>query len=166
MPPSPHARTYKFARRKWVSPPVPAGDVPLFPTKILNALIHSALASGCHEYEAVDRGLATIFALDLLFEGDPKLDAQGRIEVRFFCHQLLVNGLEGEVAVARAYETYRRLRVRIAEIGREIPSLQLGKMKRPALTKSGKPRRRRGDRTRENAPPIEEPAPGDDFHLP
>lgn len=124
----------------------------------------------------MDRGLAAIFALDLLFEGDPKLDAQGRIEVRFFCHQLLVNGLEGEVAVARAYETYRRLRVRITEIGRAIPSLQLGKMKRPALTKSGKPRRRRqpkGERAGEEAPPIEEPAPGerfsrpgDDFHLP
>lgn len=121
----------------------------------------------------MDRGLAAIFALDLLFEEDPKLDALGRVEVRFFCHQLLVNGMEGEVAVARAYETYRRLRVRIVEIGREIPSLSLGKMKRSALTKSGKPRRKRGDRTRENAPPIEEPAPGerfsrpgDDFHLP
>lgn len=157
----------------WVQPPVPVDQAALLPTKILNALVHSALASGCHEYEAADRGLAAIFALERLFEEETTIDAQGRTEVRFFCHQLLTNGLEGEVAVARAYETFRRLRLRIAEIGRAIPSLQGGK---PRLTRSGKPRRKRKRQVlaSDDAPPVGDPkpgcrrrhAPGDDFHLP
>lgn len=152
---------------------MPVGEAAFLPTKILNALIHSALASGCHEHQAVDRGLAAIFALDQLFEEETTLDAQGRTEVRFFCHQLLVTGLEGEVAVARAYEVYRRLRLRIAEIGKAIPSLQGGK---PRATKTGKPRRKRraaGERAGEEAPAVGDPerptrrhTPGDDFHLP
>jgi hypothetical protein len=77
------------------------------------------------------------------------------------------------VAVARAYETFRRLRERLQEIGREIPSLQGGK---PRVTRSGKPRRRRntaGKRAGEDAPAVGDPeratrrhTPGDDFHLP
>jgi hypothetical protein len=135
--------SYAFCRKNWVTPAVPVDQAALVPTKILNSLIHSALASGCHEYEAVDRGLASIFALDDLFQEETTIDGQGRNEIRYFCHQLLINGLEGDVAVARAYETFRRIRLRIAEIGRAIPHLR-GGAKRP--TKTGKPRRTRKPR--------------------